>query len=100
MKEPTMEEVLTLVSFNRHRLDGSLVIDDVFSYVSGSVLGNVSGDVEGNVGGNVFGNIGGGVEGTINGRKWKFVVTRKEKAIRLIREGKSEEAIKVLQEVE
>ena len=111
MKEPTIQEVLALVSFKRDA-NGSLVINDVFGYVLGNVLGNVSGDVEGNVGGNVFGNIGGGVggnvrgnvcghvgrdvKGTISGRKWKFVVTPKEKAIRLIQEGRGEEAIQVL----
>ena len=115
MKEPTIQEVLELVSFKRDA-NGSLVINDVFGYVAGSVLGNVYGGVEGNVGGNVFGNVsgdvegnvwgnvrgvvGGSVEGTINGRKWKFVVTPKEKAIRLIREGRGDEAIQVLQECE
>ena len=110
MKEPTMEEVLELVSFKRHSLDGSLVIKDVFGYVAGSVLGNVyggvensvlgsvSGDVSGDVKGNVFGNVCGSVGGTINGRKWQFVETRKEKAIRLIREGRGDEAIQALQE--
>ena len=111
MKEPTIQEILSVVSFKRDA-NGSLVINDVFGYVSGSVLGNVSGDVEGNVGGNVFGNVSGDVEGnvrgnvcghvgrdvkgTISGRKWKFVVTPKEKAIRLIQEGRGEEAIQVL----
>ena len=120
MKEPTMKEVLALVSFKRNSLDGSLVIDDVFGYVAGNVLGNVHGNVKGNVWrnvcgtvegdikGNVWGNVcgsvsgvvGGSVLGTINGCKWQFVETPKQRAIRLIREGKSEEALKVLEEGE
>ena len=124
MKEPTMEEVLELVSFKRHSLDGSLVIKDVFGYVTGSVIGNVCGDVEGNVWGNVLGyvsgsvegsvggsvgrnvcgsvegSVGGSVGGTINARKWRYVETPKEKAIRLIEEGRGEEAIQALQEGE
>jgi hypothetical protein len=50
----------------------------------------------GNVRGNVCGHVGRDVKGTISGRKWKFVVTPKEKAIRLIEEGRGDEAIQVL----
>jgi len=115
MKEPTMEEVLKLVEFERFG-DGRLYVrdvrvsvwgsvkgnvwDNVRGNVRGNVLGSVSGDVKGNVGGNVFGNVCGSVGGTINGRKWQFIETPKEKAIRLIREGRGEEAIQVLQEGE
>jgi hypothetical protein len=67
---------------------GGYVGDDVNGYVGGSVWGNVYGDVKCNV------------SGTINGRDWQFVEAPKEKAIRLIREGKGEEAIKVLEESE
>ena len=121
MKEPTIQEVLEIVSFKRDA-NGSLVIKDVLGYVSGNVCGNVWGDVEGSVGGsvvldvegNVYGNVGrsvlgdvfgavggsvfGNVGGTINGRQWQYVETKQEQIIRLIREGKSEEAIKVLEE--
>jgi len=101
MKEPTIQEILAVVTFNRDA-NGRLVINDVFGYVSGSVLGNVCGNVKGNIGGCVWGSVGGdvqgGVKGTINGCKWKFVETPKEKVIRLIREGNAEEAIKVLEE--
>jgi hypothetical protein len=115
MKEPTIQEVLALVTFERDA-NGSLVINDVFGYVSGSVLGAVNGDVGGNIGGHVFGNIEGNVFGivgrdicgpvngdvcgTIKGRYWQFVETPKEKAIRLIEEGRGEEAIQVLQDCE
>jgi len=87
MNEPTMKEVLKLVTFARDG-NGNLEIIDVLSHVSGRVRGNVYGGVDGMV-------------GTINGRRWQFVVeTPKEKAIRLIREGRGDEAIKVLQESE
>ena len=91
MKEPKIQEVLKLVAFERD-LDGEL-------YVVG-VRGNVWGNVEGSVLGSVLGAVSGDVHGTINGRKWQFVETPKEKAIRLIREGRGDEAIKVLQESE
>ena len=97
MKEPTMEEISKLVTFGRDG-DGTLYVISVYANVWSNVEGNVRGNIEGNVGGNVFGNIGGGVEGTIDSRKWKFTETDKEYAIRLIREGKSEEAINVLLE--
>ena len=93
MKELTIQEILALVTFTLDA-NGSLVISDVFGYVSGSVLGNVCGNVEGDIGGCVGGSVG----GTINGYKWRFVETSKEKTIRLIREGRGDEAIKVLQE--
>ena len=77
MKGPTMEEVLELVEFHRN-LHGKLFVCDVYCTVWGDVYGTV--------------------KGTIEGRKWEFVETPMEKAIRLIREGNGEEAIKVLEE--
>ena len=68
--------------------------------VKGSVFGAVEGDVVGDVAGDVWGHVRGKVCGTINGRVWQYVETPKQKAIRLIREGKGEEAIKVLEESE
>jgi hypothetical protein len=122
MEEPTIREILKLVGFERNPL-GVLRIKTVKDDVLGNIYGNVFGDVRGNVKGDVWncvegsvgdcvgGNVGnvlgdvggyvkGSVNGTINGRQWQFVETPKEKAIRLIREGKSEEAIKVLEESE
>lgn len=115
MKEPTMKEVLKLVEFERDAFD-KLYVKNVNGYVRGSVKGDVVGDVCGDVWGNVDGSVkgdvcgdvwgnvgdsvGGYVGGTINGLEWKFVETPKEKVIRLIREGKHEEAIKVLEESE
>ena len=133
MKEPTIQEVLELVSFGRDA-NGTLYVvgvrGNVCGNVEGNVRGNVCGNVEGNVRGNVCGNVSGYVEGnvwgnvcgvvggdvggsvlgnvcgsvdgsvggTIHGRKWKFIETPKEKAIRLIEEGRGDEAIQVLQE--
>lgn len=85
MKEPTMEEVLELVEFDRS-YDGDLFVK------------NVKRDVQGKVKGDVWSSVGGYVWGTINKRKWQFIETPKEKIIRLIREGKSEEALEVLEE--
>jgi len=79
MKEPTMEEVQQLVEIERN-VHGKLFVYDVYCTVWGDVHGTV--------------------KGTIEGRKWEFVETPKEKAIRLIREGKCEEAIKLLEEDE
>lgn len=97
MKKPTIKEVLELVEFGRSD-DGNLFI----SYINGSVMGDVNGNVRGNIWGDVKGyvngSIGENVWGTIKGRLWEFTETDKEYAIRLIREGKSEEAIKVLEE--
>ena len=95
MKEPTMEEVLNLVEFKRNPR-GKLYVLDVKVSIAGSVWGHVAGDVNGSVCGRVEGT----VEGTIGGRQWEFVETPKEKAIRLIREGKGYEAIKLLEEAE
>jgi hypothetical protein len=95
MKEPTIEEMLNLVEFKRNPR-GKLYVLDVKVSVSGSVFGHVYGDVNGSV----WGRVEGRVEGTIGGRGWQFVETPKEKAIRLIREGKGEEAIVVLEESE
>ncbi len=97
MKEPTMEEVLELVSFERDDA-GNLFVENVM----GSVYGSVGGDVVRNVMGHVWGDVGGDVYGSvrnkISGREWQYVETLKERAIRLIREGKGEEAIEVLEE--
>ena len=89
MEEPTMKEVLELVEFHR---------DDEGQLVVRSVLTDVLIDVRGNVCGDVCGDVGGYVRGKITGRKWQYVETPKERAIRLIREGKGDEAIKVLEE--
>ena len=95
MKEPTMEEVLNLVEFKRN-LRGKLYVLDVKVSIAGSVWGHVAGDVNGSV----WGRVEGSVEGTIGGRQWEFVETPKEKAIRLIRERRYEEAIMALEESE
>lgn len=101
MKEPTMEEMLELVRLDRFS-GGELfvreVLGDVRGDVYGSVIGSVCGDVCGSIKGSVWASVWGGVNGKINGRDWEFVETPKEKAIRLIREGRGEEAIKVLEE--
>ena len=112
MSEPTMEEVLELVAFDRDENVGlrvrkvySTVWGDVQGSVYGSVCGNVEGSVFGSVkgsvwtsvNGSVYGDVWGGVQGKISGREWQFVETPKERAIRLIREGKGDEAIKVLE---
>ena len=105
MKEPTMEEILGLVNFERFS-DGELFVRRVLGNVGGDVWGDVEGDVWGDVWGSVKGrvwgdvrrNVGGTVKGKINGREWQYVETPKERAIRLIREGKGDEAIKVLEE--
>ena len=105
MKEPTMEEILGLVTFERLS-DGGLFVREVWCDVQGnvrgnicgSVTGNVCGSIEGNVWGYVWGDVGGFVRGKISAREWQYVETPKERAIRLIREGKGEEAIKVLEE--
>ena len=81
----TMDEVIELVCFTRDPY-GELQVQSIWTSVLGSIHGGVGGDSEGGVG------------GKINGREWKFLETPKEKAIRLIREGKGEEAIKVLEE--
>lgn len=113
MSEPTIEEVLQLVEFDRNE-DGNLrvkkvcgdVYGDVQGNVWGSVFGNVKnnvwgdvcGDVVGSVEGSVWDNVNGTVRGKISGREWQFVETPKDRAVRLIREGRGEEAIKVLEE--
>lgn len=109
MKEPKMKEVLELVEFGRDK-DGDLFITKVksnvhgpiFGFVEGNiddyVFGNVKGSVEGDVWGDVLGEVSGKVYGRISGRKWEFVENPKEKAIRLIREGRTDEAIKALEE--
>lgn len=93
MEEPTMEEVLELVEFDRDK-DGNLRVKKV----RGNVWGNVQGYVWGNVMDDVKGDVRGYVRGKISGREWQYVETPKERAIRLIREGKGDEAIKVLEE--
>ena len=101
MEEPTMEEMLELVSFVRDD-DDTLFVENVKGTVVGSVRGSVYGSVWGNVGGDVWGSVGGSVGGdvwgSVGGSEWQYVETPKERAIRLIREGKGEEAIKVLEE--
>ena len=96
MKEIAIKEVLELVEFERSD-DGKLFI----SYIKGNVMGDVDGNLEGHVWGSikgyVNGSIGENVFCTINGRLWEFTETDKEYAIRLIREGKNEKAIKVLE---
>jgi hypothetical protein len=81
MKEPTMEEVLELVDFQRS-VHGTLYVHTVKCSVEGNVVGNVKGRVC----------------GKINGRSWQYVETPKGKAIRLIRERRYEEAIMALEE--
>jgi hypothetical protein len=76
----------------------------VYGNVLGAVWGNVGGDISGDVGGSIAGSvgvsIGGTVKDTISGRKWQYVETTIEKAIRLIRERRYEEAIMALEEDE
>lgn len=99
MERPTNEEMMKLVDFERD-VDGTLFVKNVKGSVLGYVEGDVRASIQGSVSGNIYGHVGGRVCGAVNGRKWQFVETPKEKAIRLIREGKSEEAIKVLEESE
>ena len=103
IKEPTLKEVVELVTFERAAL-GSLVINNVLGDVWGGVCGNVYGGVKGNIVGDIRGTVEGDIKGnvcgTINGRQWQSVETTKEKAIRLIREGRGDEAIQVLRESE
>jgi hypothetical protein len=89
MKEPTKKEMRKIVEFLRDG-KGNLFINNVKGDILGTVWGNV---------GNVRGNIAGSVSGTICGRKWQLTETRTEKIIRLIREGKVEEAIYLLRRV-
>jgi len=79
MKEPTMKEVLELVEFQSN-VHGKLFICDVH--------------------GTVWGDVHGTVKGTINGRQWQYAETIKEQIIRLIREGNTEEAINMLEEID
>ena len=108
MKEPFINEMLKLVSFQRDGWGELYVVGvrgnvwgNVEGNVRGNVVGAVNGNVDGNIGGHVFGNVYGDVKGnvygTINRRKWQFIETPKEKAIRLIQEGRVDEAIKVLE---
>ena len=66
MKEPTIKEVLELVSFRRDD-DGKLYVRNVYGDV-GNVHGNVHGWIDGNVG-NVHGDVSqvGGDIGTVGG---------------------------------
>ena len=79
MKEPTMAEMLALVDFQRSA-HGKLFVCDVYCTVWGDVHGTV--------------------KGTINGRQWQYAETIKEQIIRLIREGNTEEAINMLEEID
>ena len=76
MKEPTMEEVLELVSFRRDE-SGKLQISNVFGgleSVEGSIYGDVHGNIHGSVGyvygsvGYVGGNVLGDVKGKVFGK--------------------------------
>lgn len=116
MTEPTKEEMMELVEFEREfsgrlrvksvksdvwgNVEGAVYGDiygDVFGSVVGSVVGSVRGHVWGDVSCVVHGDVHGNVLGTIHRRKWKFLETAKEMAARLIRESKGEEAIKVME---
>jgi len=69
MKEPTMEEVLKLVEFERDE-DGDLFVKTVNGNVNGSVRGKVKGDVCGSIWGNVKDNIEGDIQGNVKGSVW------------------------------
>lgn len=100
MKEPTMEEVLELIDFDRD-YGGRLIVNTVkgnVCNVEGNVEGSVKGDVEGSIGGDVGGCVKGNLWGTIAGRTWQFVDDPKERAIRLINLLK--EKITKLEEIE
>ena len=103
MKEPTMEEMLKLVRFERWG-DGELYVHtvrgDVHHRVEGTVFHGVKDDVFGGVGGDLFGGVGKRLFGHINGREWEYIETTNQKVIRLIQEGRGDEAIKVLEELE
>ena len=99
MKNPTIKEILELVEFGRSA-DGKLFVSYIHGNVMGDVDGNVNGNIWGSVEGHIDGSVAGNVWGTIKGRYWGFAETDKEYAIRLIREGNAEEAIKVLEESE
>ena len=92
MGAPGLREILELVRFKRDS-DHNLFVQDVW----GSVRGTIHGDANvilGDINGPVFGM----VHGTINQREWQFVETTTERAVRLIREGKYEEAIELIEE--
>ena len=92
MKEPTMEEVLELVAFGRGS-GGDLYVAQVYGDIEGSVGGSIGGSVRGFVHGDVWRT----VKGRINGRKWESIETPMEKAVRLIREERYDEAVYVLE---
>lgn len=105
-----MTEIQNLVEFGRNE-DGDLIIKKIKSNVHGPIYGfvegdiddDVFGDVKASIKGDVWGDVGevsGVVHGKIAGRKWQYIETPKEQAIRLIREDKINEAIKVLEESE
>ena len=97
MKNPTIKEISELVEFGRSD-DGKLFISYIKGNVMGDVDGNVNGNIWGSVEGHIDGSVGGNVWGTIKGRYWEFTESNKEYAIRLLREGNAEEAIKVLEQ--
>lgn len=80
MKGPTMKEVLELVDFYPNGNGDWCVLN-----VNADVMNSVRGDV------------GGTVNGTINGKEWTLVESPKEKIIRMIREGKGEQAIDMIE---
>ena len=82
-KQITLEEALTLVSFE---------------HVTG--CGWKVGAVYGNVHGNVFGNVFGNVSGTINGCKWEFIETPEDKLRRLITASGNQELIDTFNQFE
>ena len=88
MKEPTMEEVLELIDFDRDYADRLFVntVKGNVCNVEGNVEGSVKGHVEGSVGGDVSGSVGGNLWGTIAGRRWQFVETPIERAARMIQQ--------------
>ena len=67
-KEPSMEEILAIVEFERDE-GGCLCV----TKVKGTVRGNVEGSVVGGIWGSVWGGIGGDVRGNVEGSVWGSV---------------------------
>ena len=83
MKEPTMEEVLELVSFKRDE-SGELHVKDVYGGLE-RVFGSIYGDVYGNVHGSVgsvkvsvvdVGYVGGDVLGNVHGKVYGKILNK------------------------